>query len=98
MALFQRCTDTIHYTIAKNGFTGLFNYIHDLILIGLPSKISDLFTFYKLFAELGSDISQKKLVPPATPVVCLGKLINTLECTISIPDQKLGRIVNMCKY
>ena len=96
--IFQRCTDSIRHIMAKHGFTGLYNYIDDLIFTGLPSKINLAYEFLQnLLQDLGLDISRKKLVPPSTSVVCLGILINTIDRTISIPPSKLQDIANMCK-
>ena len=47
--------------------------------------------------ELGLTISEKKLVPPSTKVVCLGVLINTEEGTVSIPPDKLRHINDTVK-
>ena len=42
---FQRCSDAIRYIMANHGFPDLFNYIVDLIYVGLPSKIDAAFAF-----------------------------------------------------
>ena len=42
--------------------------------------------------ELGLPISEKKLVPPATQVTCLGVLLDTVKGTIAIPPEKLDQI------
>ena len=36
--LASDCTDVIHYIIKKNSFPGLYNYINDLMYVGLPSQ------------------------------------------------------------
>ena len=93
----QRCSDGIRYIMASHGFPDLFNYIDDLIYVGLPSKIDAPFEFLmSLLSELGLEVSTKKLVPPSTSVVCLGILIDSQGRTISIPPQKLAQIVNLC--
>ena len=72
----------------EHGFPNLYNYINDLIYIGLLSKIDCAFTFrQKLLGKLGLQISDKKLVPPSTSVVCLGIQIDTIAKTISIPSK-----------
>ena len=58
--------------------------------------------------QLGLDVCVKKLIPPSTETVCtvtvcLGKQIATVESTVSIPDEKLSKIVHMvaewrCKH
>ena len=81
----------------QHGFPHLFNYIDDLIYTGLPSQIQPSYQFLlQLLQELGLEISQKKLVPPDTVVTCLGIQIDTVNRTLSIPQQKLKEIVNLC--
>ena len=96
--IFQRCTDAIRYIMADHGFPTLWNYIDDLIYTGLPSQIHKSFAFLQqLLQDLGLQISAKKLVAPSTSVVCLGILIDTVSRTISIPQDKLQEIANLCK-
>ena len=96
--IFQRCTDAIRHIMASNGFHTFFNYIDDLIYIGLPSEIQTSFQFLiNLLQHLGLHISTKKLVPPATSVVCLGILIDSVNKTVSIPPDKLSQINAMCR-
>ena len=93
---FQRCSDTIRYIMADHGFPDLYNYINDLIYVGLPSKIDTAFKFLtSVLAELGLEVSSKKLVAP-TSVICLGILIDSHDRTVSIPCKKLGEIVDLC--
>ena len=67
----------IDRSMASNGFHTFFNYIDDLIYIGLPSEIQDSFEFLtKLLQQLGLDISSKKLVPPSTSVVCQSTIVH----------------------
>ena len=94
---FQRCWDAIRYIMASHGFPDLFNYIDDLIYVGLPSKIDAAFDFLmSLLSDLSLEVSTKKLVSPSTSVVCLGILIDSQKRTISIPPEKLSQIVNLC--
>ena len=75
--------------MASHGYKGLYNYIDDLIYIGLPSEIQDSYQFLlQLLQNLGLDISVSKLVSPSTSVICLGILVDTIKKTISIPEQK----------
>ena len=41
------------------------------------------------------DVSAKKLVSPSMSAVCLGVTIDTIDVTISIPDEKLSQITAM---
>ena len=70
----------------QKGFPNLFNYIDDLIYTGLPCDIQFSFHFLKdLLAELGLDISLKKLLPQSTSVLCLGILVDSISKTVPIP-------------
>ena len=65
--------------MASHGYKGLVNYIDDLIYTGLPSEIQDSYQFLlNLLQELGLGISFNKLVPPATSVICLGILVDSV--------------------
>ena len=82
----------------QHGHLYLHNYIDDLLYCGLPSKIHSAYEFlFQLLQELGLDISDKKLHPPDTQVVCLGILFDTVNRTISIPPKKSQEIIQTCK-
>ena len=63
--------------------------------MGIPGIMHVSFvSLFKLMNDLGLTISDSKLVPPRTKVVCLGVLINTGDGTVSIPPEKLHKITN----
>ena len=65
------------------------NYIDDIIGHSVASKAEKSFdTLHKLLTELGFDISYKKVVSPATKVVCLGVEIDTEKFTLSITKKQ----------
>ena len=81
----------------KHGTNALLNYIDDLIYFGLPSTISHSYQFLlDLFQDLGLDISIKKLCPPSTEVISLGILFDMVNRTMSVPDNKLQDICQVC--
>ena len=66
----------------QKGYPCLQNYIDDLIYIGLPSSIDRAYlSLLDLLQEIGLKISNKKLHPPDTEVVCLRILIDTMHRT-----------------
>ena len=74
--------------MSKHGHTALFNYIDDLLYCDLPSKIQGPSEYLvSLLQELGFTMSDKKLTPSSTQVVCLGILFDTVAQTISIPPK-----------
>ena len=65
---------------------------------GLPSNIGHSYQFLlDLLQDLGLDISVTKLCPPSKKVICLGIMFDTVNRTISIPDNKLQEIYQTCK-
>ena len=81
----------------NHDFQTIFNYIDDLIYVGLPHEIHQSFMFlHYLLQDLGLEVSRSQLVAPATQVVCLGILVDTVAQMISIPTDKLQQIKNIC--
>ena len=90
--IFQHLSDAVRYMMHQKGYA-MIDYIDDYIGIGVPSvtwKSYDALTH--LMRQLGLTISEKKLVPPSTQVMCLGVLIDTVKGTIAIPPEKLEQI------
>ena len=95
-AMFQRLSDSIRYMMLCRGHH-VTNYIDDIIGQATRSQADSSFnTLYDLLGELGLDISQKKLVHPSTQASCLGVIINTENFTISVPEEKLAQIKQVC--
>ena len=95
---FERCSDAIQFIMKKHNHNALLNYIDDLIYVGLPSKIHDSYNFLlSLLQDLGLEVGDSKLVPPSTCVTCLGIQVDTIHKTLSIPQEKLQEIKNLCK-
>ena len=95
---FERCSDAIRFIMKQHNHNALLNYIDDLIYIGLPSKIHQSYKFLlSLLQDLGLEVSDSKLVPPSTCVTCLGIQVDTVNKTLSIPQEKLQEIKTVCK-
>ena len=91
---FEKCSDAIRYMMSQAGHNDLMNYIDDLLYVGTPTKIwSSYYDLLQLLQDL--EVSQSKLVPPSTQVICLGILVDTVNKTLSVPQDKLKDIVNM---
>ena len=83
--------------MAQKGFLAT-NYTDDIIGHSVVSKSYESFhTLRDLLLELGFDISEKKVVKPATKVTCLGIDIDTLQFTVSIPPEKTAEILTECQ-
>ena len=68
----------------QKGFC-VIDYIDDYVGFGVPSVARALFaSLFEIMQQLGLTVSDKKLVPPSTKVVCLGVLIDAEKGTVSI--------------
>ena len=89
---FQRISDAVRYALRCQGHC-VTNYIDDFIGYGTPDVARRSYDCLRNVLErLGLTISEKKLVPPTTQAVCLGILIDTVNGTVSIPEEKLRQI------
>ena len=88
-AIFQCISDSVCLIMTSKGHK-IWNYIDDFLCVSLPSKINHSYGRLQSFlGELGLTVSNKKLVPPSTQVVCLGILVDNETLTVSIPPEKL---------
>ena len=64
----------------------------------LPSKANSSFEFMvKLLKDLNIPMSQSKLTPPTTKIMCLGIDVDSVQATLSIPPSpKLVEILEEC--
>ena len=77
----------------QKGFQ-MIDFIDDYVGVGVPSVAwASYEALLALMAELGLTVSEKKLVPPATCVMCLGVMIDTVRGTIATPPEKLATIL-----
>ena len=91
-----RLTDSIRYLHSKQGFH-LTSYVDDLMSAELgPRAQAGFDTLCKLLSNLCIPLSQSKIIPPSTTMVCLGIHIDSVLQTLSIPKQKLRDIVDKC--
>ena len=75
----------------------IWNYIDDFLCVSLSSKIDNIYSrLQELLSELGLSVSAKKLVPPSTKVVCLGILVDTVDLSVSVPEEKLQLLKDTC--
>ena len=96
-SIFQRLSDAIRFIMTCKGHS-ITNYIDNLIGLGAPSEANAAFeTLITLLGELGLQISDKKLVTPATRAVCLGVEVDTVNFTLSVPAEKLADIKHTCQ-
>ena len=95
---FSKISDAIRYIMVCHGYPNMSNYIDDFFVLRFAVKIGPAYQFLlQLLGQLELDISQKKLNPPSTEVICLGIMFNIVDRKISIPQDKLSEIVQICE-
>ena len=91
---FQRASDTIRYIIHQRQFP-IINYIDDFLGFGTPVSVQRSYdALYDIMHQLGLTISKSKLITPCTRAVCLGIVVDTVDATLSIPEEKLHQVKN----
>ena len=83
------------YVLRQRGHT-VMNYVDDFFGVEMQRDARGAYdTLYAVLQKLGLTISVKKLVPPGTKAVCLGIAFDTEKGEISIPAEKMSKIVHM---
>jgi hypothetical protein len=78
--------------------TRVVNYIDDFIAIVPAAEAFSAFQFTKsLLLNIGLVISDSKTIKPTYQCNCLGIMIDTLEYTLAIPEDKLRNIIGICR-
>ena len=97
-AACQMTTDIITHALRSQNIW-IINYLDDYLGVAPPDLAHSHFMSVKnILADLGLPINSKKLEPPNHMVTCLGIQINAKDGVISIPNDKLENIKNLCRY
>ena len=72
----------------------LQNYKDDLIYIGLPSSVDQV---YHSLLDLLQKLGLAKGASPETKVVCMVIVIDTIQRTMAIPVDKLDQTMKVCE-
>jgi hypothetical protein len=96
-AICQRITDAVQFILEKHDIK-VVNYIDDFIAIVPASEAFKAFEITKsILLNIGLVLSDSKTIKPAYQCNCLGIVIDTLEFSLSIRDDKLKSILGICK-
>ena len=95
MQIFRRLSDVVHPVMHCKDFKVII-YVDDCVRVTPPDIARRSYdALHQLMRQLDLDVSPKNLVSPSTSAVCLGTTIDTIDATISIPDEKLNQITAM---
>ena len=93
----QRTANAVTYLYTHQGYF-CTNYVDDFGGCDCPSRASDAFhALKKLLFILGLKTSTDKDCPPSTLIVFLGTLFDTIQMTMSIPQAKLEKRLQIIK-
>ena len=88
----QSVSDAVSYVLHYHSYC-VTNYIDNFVGYGKPDVTQCTYDcLCNILEHLGLTVSEKKLVPATTKAVCFGILIDTINGTVSIPDEKLHQI------
>ena len=91
-----RLSDYFRHVMKQQDFT-IFNYVDDLMGIGPVSTVYKAYSFLlNLLEKLGFPISSSKLESPSTRGNCLGVIVDTIACTVAVPDKILVETLGKC--
>ena len=95
-ALCERVTDILRDVMTSDG-CAVHNYIDDVIGVDAKNDAQLSFATLKaLFCYLGIPINPDKLEPPSQRLICMGIMVDVEKGQISIPEDKLLEIKNIC--
>ena len=94
--IFNRLTQAVRSIMAKKGYNAVVVYLDDFLVIGetkeaCPAAFDALLS---LLQNLGFKISWSKVQGPVQRLIFLGVLLDTVQCTMSLPEAKLMALLN----
>ena len=88
----QRSTSAVVQIFTKTGYL-VDVYLDDFYGAEISSRAQQAFDqLGDLFIQLGLDSSPEKDCPPATTIVCLGILVNTVMFTLEVPPARVTEL------
>ena len=92
--IFNRLTQAVRRIMARKGFSAIVVYLDDFLIIG-ESELAcraAFGTLLSLLSNLGFEINWKKVVQSTQRLIFLGVLLDTVGCTMSLPEEKFGAL------
>ena len=93
--IFNALADAVEWAVKQNGVEHLWHYLDDFLTCGEPGTVEcqlNLQTMKSICECLGFPLALEKLEGPATSLVFLGILIDTVDQELRLPLDKLKRI------
>ena len=96
--IFNALADALEWIVGKRNVKLIFHYLDDFAVIGPPDSPAcqqALDTLEQVCKELGVPLAPEKKDGPSTLIVFLGILIDTIKQELSLPGDKLRRLLEM---
>ena len=95
--IFNMLSSLVVDMARARGAIGVVNYLDDFIVVGhtegeCAEKQSVLLSVLR---RMGFSISWKKVSPPDTKTVFLGICVDSIKMELSLPEEKIGKLVEM---
>jgi hypothetical protein len=92
----QRVTNAVSYICDFHYGLQVINYLDDFAGCNTPDKTSREYdTLGQVLKECGLEESVENAIPPSTSMFCLGILVDTVSCTLSITKERLDEISSL---
>ena len=97
---FQEVSDAVAHIVKTRINQGLVNYLDDYFFVALLEHLCNghMRCFIEICNKIGLPISPEKTLWVSTLMAFLGFLIDTVNCRILVPCEKIARGLNMINY
>lgn len=98
--LFTQVSNFILRCLHRRGFTTSLVYLDDFLVLGKNRRECQeaQLTLISILRSLGFYISWKKCVAPTQVITFLGIEFNSLDMSVSLPKEKMDRLLNEIKF
>jgi len=96
--IFTAFSDALAWVLHDRGVAWQLHYLNDFLLMGPPGSqlcARSLQTTIDSYSQLGVPVAMRKTEGPTTTLTILGIQISTQDMTLSLPDDKLTRILGL---
>ena len=94
--IFHRLSQSVKRMMIRRGYDGIVVYLDDFLCVADSfEKCREMqCTLISLLIQLGFCVSWEKIVGPSQCIQFLGVLINTVQCSASLSDEKMRLLVD----
>ena len=94
--IFTALADALEWCVTQQGVRYVFHYLDDFVVLGPPGTVicaNSLEMLERVCTQLGVPLAPEKKDGPASRLVLLGIVIDTEKRELSLPPEKLQRLL-----